>query len=758
MTYNNNGGSGCSTTSVTYGGTYETMCEPTRRGYIFIGWFDENYKDKPLNYYADTYSDLKNAFGYDADALYNHYITYGKGEGRRISQYVKGDSFTGNANKTIYAGWYAQGYTISYNSNGGTGSMASDVVKTGGTATIKANEFTKKGYNFAGWTTKNDGTDDGYGWTGWSGPWNYVDGQYGIANNTLKLYARWTPKSYTISYNSNGGTGTMASDTVSTGGKATIKSNTFTRTGYKFVGWTTKSDGTDDGYGWTGWSGTWNYDNGQYGIANDKLVLYARWDNHYTITYNDNGGSGCSSSSKTVTYGSTYGNLCTPTREGYIFVGWFDSSYKDAPLNYFANQNSSNSTIKACGTDEVCLYNYYYRNGGELSQYTSSSTYNTAGNKTVYAGWVKFNYLIEVGTYGSGVSAGYYNSLSAAVNGRGITINLLNDVTETSGYTFSSYGPHDLSYDIVIKLNGHTLTVPSLTFSPGSCTDNYPCNAYITGPGTITYTDSTWSGNYLINVTSGELNLNGGSYVSNNMSSVIHVGSSGKVSFSDTEARLAIEANGPDACPTAILSEASDEMVVRSKANGIYIYGYCYGIKHNGVLRVQSTYNNTSSTNYGVEMTVIASQGYSIWKTGGNTQIGNNFCSTYGSCTSTETSDGKYGYYGSGNEMYPFIATYSPTANPDANNDGWFSVIYEPVSTGQVWYYTGRLLTTKTGLSCTTYSDNDDCEWYFLTSSNVFKIPGPLTSLKYSSYSGPISSLSDKYGNNIAGTKLMPSR
>ena len=344
VTYNNNGGSGCTTTSVTYGGKYGTMCEPTRNGYVFIGWFDENYKDKPLNYYADTYSDLKNAFGYDADALYNHYITYGKGEGRRISQYVKGDSFTGNANKTIYAGWYAQGYTISYNSNGGTGSMASDVVKTGGTATIKANEFTKKGYTFAGWTTKSDGTDDGYNWTGWSGTWNYVDGQYGIANKTLKLYARWTPKSYTISYNSNGGTGTMASDTVSTGSKATIKSNTFTKTGYKFVGWTTKSDGTDDGYGWNpGWSGTWNYDNGQYGIANDKLVLYARWDNHYTITYNDNGGSGCSSSSKTVTYGSTYGNLCTPTRSGYIFAGWYSSNYANAPWTYYYDKYKANN-------------------------------------------------------------------------------------------------------------------------------------------------------------------------------------------------------------------------------------------------------------------------------------------------------------------------------------------------------------------------------------------------------------------------------
>ena len=444
--------------------------------------------------------------------------------------------------------------------------------------------------------------------------------------------------------------------------------------------------------------------------------------------------------------------MCTPTREGYIFVGWFDSSYKNAPLNYYANQNSSNSTIKACGTDEVCLYNYYYRNGGELSQYTSSSTYNTAGNKTIYAGWVKFNYLISSKSPNSGVRSGYYNSLGDAVGAYSNTITLLNDVTETSGYTFSNYGPHNVSMDMEIKLNGHTLTVPSLTFA--STTGN---SASITGPGKITYTDSAWSENYLINVTGGTLNLNGGSYVSSNMSSVIHVGSSGKVSFSDTEARLAIEANGPSACPTAILSEASDEMVVRSKANGIYIYGYCYGIKHNGVLRVQSTYNNTSSTDPGVEMTVIASQGYSIWKTGGNTQIGNHFCSTYGSCTSTETSDGKYGYYGSGNEMYPFIATYSPTANPDAN-DGWFSVIYEPVSTGQVWYYTGRLLTTKTGLSCTTYSDNDDCEWYFLTSSNVFKIPGPLNSLKYSSYSGPISNISGKEGDNVTGTKLMPSR
>lgn len=34
--------------------------------------------------YSDTYPDLKAAFGYDAAALYNHYLQYGKAEGRTV--------------------------------------------------------------------------------------------------------------------------------------------------------------------------------------------------------------------------------------------------------------------------------------------------------------------------------------------------------------------------------------------------------------------------------------------------------------------------------------------------------------------------------------------------------------------------------------------------------------------------------------------------------------------------------------------------
>ena len=745
VTYNNNGGSGCTTTSVTYGGKYGTMCEPTRNGYVFIGWFDENYKDKPLNYYADTYSDLKNAFGYDADALYNHYITYGKGEGRRISQYVKGDSFTGNANKTIYAGWYAQGYTISYNSNGGTGSMASDVVKTGGTATIKANEFTKKGYTFAGWTTKSDGTDDGYNWTGWSGTWNYVDGQYGIANKTLKLYARWTPKSYTISYNSNGGTGTMASDTVSTGSKATIKSNTFTKTGYKFVGWTTKSDGTDDGYGWNpGWSGTWNYDNGQYGIANDKLVLYARWDNHYTITYNDNGGSGCSSSSKTVTYGSTYGNLCTPTRSGYIFAGWYSSNYANAPWTYYYDKYKNDSTVASIGrNDKVGLYNNYLTNSTrKFSRYTSSDTYSVNGNQTLVAGWLKFNYKREDAKY---CSDGYFDTIGDAYNGcYGSTITILNDVTESSAYTFKNYASAIIGYSVTINLNSHTLTIPSLVF------DSLSGEAYIFGPGKITYNSSQTNisdNSALIHVKNGILYINGGSYISNDLNSAIRAESGAKLNLSDTNSRLVIEASvinsAYTACTTGIASYDTEEFIIQAKSNGMYIYA-CQGIEYPGVLRVMTSYPN--GNNRGVEMSVIANRGYAILKRTGNVQVGSDTCDTRDSCTAAEIAKGRLGHYGYGTEMYPYLASYSATTN-----DELFSVIYNN-SAVVIWYTGGRLVSTKTGLSCANggiYSSGDACYKYF--STYPIRKSGAYTGIKYST----VSNEKNSHGDNINGFKVM---
>lgn len=86
-----------------------------------------------------------------------------------------------------------------------------------------------------------------------------------------------------------------------------------TRTGHTFDGWYTKATGGTKVTGSTTIT------------TNSSHVLYAHWTpNTYTITFDPNGGS-CEIVSQTVTYGSAYGVLPTPTRVGNIFQGWFTS-------------------------------------------------------------------------------------------------------------------------------------------------------------------------------------------------------------------------------------------------------------------------------------------------------------------------------------------------------------------------------------------------------------------------------------------------
>ena len=441
LIYDNNGGSGCTSKSITYGEEYGTLCTPSRSGYAFVGWFDSNYKDSPLNYYADTYSDLKNAFGYDANLLYKHYFEYGLKEGRRISQYISSDKYNTEGNKTIYAGWKSVVYKINYNANGGSGTMESGNAEFGTNVTIKNNGFTRDGYTFVGWTTKSNGADDGYGWTGWSGTWNYVDGQYGIAENKLELYAMWKRNAYTISYNpgytdlntcynmckserdqvscadkcdetiDTKDAGKMDSDTVSKGSSVTIKNNAFVRNGYTFAGWTTNSDGTDDGYGWTGWSGTWNYDNGQYGINNNKLTLYARWNiKAYTISYNANGGSNAPGNQSKIENKSISLSSSKPTRTGYTFVNW--NTKKDGSGTTYKAGASYNSNADLTLYAQWRINKVYIKldaNGGNVSGSTTNGSCSTSNN-IIGCSWNNPKDIFHTINYGGSLdSAGLAN-------------------------------------------------------------------------------------------------------------------------------------------------------------------------------------------------------------------------------------------------------------------------------------------------------------------------------------------------------------
>ena len=359
LTYDNNGGSGCTSKSMNYGDEYGTLCTPSKRGYTFVGWFDNNYKNSPLNYYADTYSDLKNAFGYDANRLYKHYFEYGLKEGRRISQYISSDIYNTEGNKTIYAGWKGVVYKINYNANGGTGTMESNNAEFGTNVTIKNNGFTRDGYTFAGWTTKSNGTDDGYGWTGWSGTWNYADGQYGIAENKLVLYARWKKNKVYIKLDANGG---------SVRGSTTYGS---CRTNNNLIGcsWNSPKElfHTIDYGDSLDSAGLANYNNPEYlYITKDGYFAYA------SEAWICDSNSGCSTVGRTFDQDTAYkaSDFCDASNGDCTVTLKVNWKKIDTTINDWRCHDKYSYFITYCDSDDMCEYTAraYKENGASYSE------------------------------------------------------------------------------------------------------------------------------------------------------------------------------------------------------------------------------------------------------------------------------------------------------------------------------------------------------------------------------------------------------
>lgn len=87
------------------------------------------------------------------------------------------------------------------------------------------------------------------------------------ANNFISLLLNAKEQNNTVSFDANGGTGSMSSMTFGKGDTKNLIANKFTRTGYTFVGWNTKADGT----------GT-SYSDKQSITPTENLTLYAQWE------------------------------------------------------------------------------------------------------------------------------------------------------------------------------------------------------------------------------------------------------------------------------------------------------------------------------------------------------------------------------------------------------------------------------------------------------------------------------------------------
>lgn len=276
------------------------------------------------------------------------------------------------SNNTYKVGWISKSdftNTFTFNANGGTGTMPSVKASYQNAFTLPENTFTRLGYTFASWSmyrksdskwyTNNNGWEtassisaNGYTKSTYKSGRTYtLDTSWvydGTTSDIYVMYANWTPNTYIVKYNANGGTGTMANSSHTYDAAKALSANAFTRTGYTFLGWATSSTATTAKY--TNKQSVNNLTSTNGGTVN----LYAVWSkNAYTIKYNANGGIGTMSDSA-YTYDAAKALAAnTFTRNGYKFLGW--------------STNSAATT--ATYTDKQSVKNLTSANGGTVTLY-----------------------------------------------------------------------------------------------------------------------------------------------------------------------------------------------------------------------------------------------------------------------------------------------------------------------------------------------------------------------------------------------------
>lgn len=185
------------------------------------------------------------------------------------------------------------------------------------------------------------------------------------------------------------------------------------KTGYTFHGYCTSTNGNGTQY----ITSAGKVYNDLYKV-NKNQTLYAWWTaNTYTVTFNANGGS-TSTSSKTVTYASTYGELPTPTRTGYTFKGWFTSASGTTQIT---------SSTKVSITAAQTLYAQWTAN-------TYTVTFNANGGTTPTAS-KSVSYASTYGTLPTPTRLGYsFNGWFTAITG-GTKITSSTQVSITANQT-----------------------------------------------------------------------------------------------------------------------------------------------------------------------------------------------------------------------------------------------------------------------------------------------------------------------------------
>lgn len=260
------------------------MPKPERRGWEFLGWFDQ-----PEG--GNKYTSIAAQPGSDKKKI------------------------------TLYAHWKAYDYKLAYVTNGGT--LPADAKKTYTVAeVVTLPEPKKEHYDFVGWFTANEGGT------------KYMENVFYYETGDKTLYARWTPKIYHLSFVTNGGSEIKGSFPFTYGQPIEIDKRTY-KTNYDFEGWF-----VDAGF-------TKPYDKNTSGSIGGDLTLYAKWGpKHYKIHYDMFHGEELPDDTYTTEESKQLPT--NAIRPGFTFAGWYaDDMLTVGPVTKIEKGESGDKTFYA---------------------------------------------------------------------------------------------------------------------------------------------------------------------------------------------------------------------------------------------------------------------------------------------------------------------------------------------------------------------------------------------------------------------------
>lgn len=400
----------------------DTLPTPTRTGYTFLGWFDsldqewrngdpltENiivYAEYTINQYTITFDSNGGSAVSAITQDYATAVTKPTNSTKALYTFVNWYSdvalttvynFTtmGASNITLYAKWTLTVYDVTFYT------WDEQVIVVSGVGDYFEDDEalpppTRTGYTFIGWFDSLDQE------------WRDLD----QLTKDISVYATYTVNSYTITFNSNGGS--IRLPITQNYGTAVTEPTDPSKQGYTFGGWYTEAELTNL-YEFTT-------------MGDSDITLYAKWNLvGFTVSF--------------YTYNSELINTyvesniegfqifdTAPARTGYTFIGWFDSipaewrtgdqltgnisvyaTYTAIPFTITFNVNGGTSVspiTQGYGTAvsepaEPTKQGYefigWFTEVGLINEYT----FTTMGlsNITLYAKWVLLGYEVSFYTY-----------------------------------------------------------------------------------------------------------------------------------------------------------------------------------------------------------------------------------------------------------------------------------------------------------------------------------------------------------------------